>query len=369
MYIVVREYRGEAQDVVQQAAQRQDSLKAAIRGIAGLVAYYAVDTGNGGVTSVSVFEDRAGAATRRRPPRGSGVLRWAGLLDAPDASAPSTRDRLGSPPLRSRRGTNRAPPGAAGRVAGDGRRGGVRADRPPSPPPPPTPDAPPGGAPPPGRRTVLVVDDDPVVAGLVQTVLSDEGYAVSVLTALTSDAVRTAVGRLEPDCLLLDSRAPTDDGESWLDAAWAHARERAVPVVLFTASADALREAAAGESARSRAAGLSAVVGKPFDLDDLLATVARAVGSVAPFDRTAGADARRPAALAAALAAAGARDVATGTRREWATFAVGDQVGLVYWSPRDGVYYVLREPAAGGPLRQIGRFHDLAAAVELATAP
>jgi hypothetical protein len=42
---------------------------------------------------------------------------------------------------------------------------------------------------------------------------------------------------------------------------------------------------------------------------------------------------------------------------------------LVYWSPRDGVYYVLREPATGGPLRQIGRFHDLEAAVVLATAP
>ena len=61
MYIVVREYRGEARDVVQQAAQRQESLKAAIRGIPGLVAYYGVDTGDSGVTSVSVFEDRAGA--------------------------------------------------------------------------------------------------------------------------------------------------------------------------------------------------------------------------------------------------------------------------------------------------------------------
>jgi CheY-like chemotaxis protein len=190
-----------------------------------------------------------------------------------------------------------------------------------------------------------------------------------VLTTLTSEAIRTAVGRLEPDCLLLDSRSPTDYGDSWLDAAWAHARERAVPVVMFTASLAAQQEAQAGESARSRDAGLFAVLGKPFDLDELLATVARAVGSVAPFDRAGGADARRTAALAAALAAAGAQDVVTGTRREWATFAVDDQLGLVYWSPHDGVYYVLREPAAGGAMRQIGRFHDLEAAVVLATAP
>ena len=227
--------------------------------------------------------------------------------------------------------------------------------------------APPAAAPP-GRRTVLVVDDDPVLADLVRAALAEEGYAVAVLTTLRSDAIRTAVGRLEPDCLLLDSRSPTDYGDSWRDAAWARARARAVPVVMFTASPAALQEARAGASARSRAAGLFAVVGKPFDLDDLVATVARAVGSVAPFDRAAAATARRTAALAAALAAAGAQDVATGTRREWATFSVGDQLGVVYWSPRDGVYYVLREPATGGALRQIGRFHDRAAAVASATA-
>ena len=78
--------------------------------------------------------------------------------------------------------------------------------------------------PPPGRRTVLVVDDDPVLANLVQAILTDEGYLVSVLTTVASDAIRTAVGRLEPDCVLLDSRGPADYGASWLDAAWAHAR-------------------------------------------------------------------------------------------------------------------------------------------------
>jgi CheY-like chemotaxis protein len=226
----------------------------------------------------------------------------------------------------------------------------------------------PPAAAPPGRRTVLVVDDDAVLAALVQTALSDEGYTVAVLTTLTSAAIRTAVGRLEPDCLLLDSRGPTDYGDSWRDAAWAHARARAVPVVMFTASLAIQQEAQVGASARSRAAGLFAVLGKPFDLDELLATVARAVGSVAPVARAGGADARRTAALAAALAAAGACDVVVGARREWATFTLADQLGLVYWSPHDGVYYVLREPAAGGAMRQIGRFHDLAATVALATA-
>jgi CheY-like chemotaxis protein len=146
----------------------------------------------------------------------------------------------------------------------------------------------PPAAAPPGRRTVLVVDDAAVLAALVQAALRDEGYTVAVLTTLTSAAIRTAVGRLEPDCLLLDSRGPTDYGDSWRDAAWAHARARAVPVVMFTASLAIQQEAQVGASARSRAAGLFAVLGKPFDLDELLATVARAVGSVAPFDRAGG---------------------------------------------------------------------------------
>jgi DNA-binding response OmpR family regulator len=175
----------------------------------------------------------------------------------------------------------------------------------------------PGGPPPRGRGrgTVLLVDDDPAVGDLVRDLLTDEGYAASVLGAVTSEALRAAVDRLEPDCLLLDSRGPLDYGDSWRDAAWARARARAVPVVMFTASTAAVREAEAGESARSRAAGLFAVVAKPFDLDALLATVERAVGSAVRFDRSAAAAARHPAALAAALAAAGAQDVGVGTRR------------------------------------------------------
>jgi CheY-like chemotaxis protein len=235
--------------------------------------------------------------------------------------------------------------------------------------PPPDPGAPPAAAPPRGRGAVLIVDDDPAMGDLVHALLTDEGYAASVLSAVTGEAIRAAVDRLEPDCLLLDSRGPLDYGESWRDAAWAHARARAVPVVMFTASAAAVREAEAGESARSREAGLFAVVAKPFDLDALLDAVARAVGSAAPVDRAGGADARRTAALAAALAAAGAQDVEAGTRRAWATFTVGEALGLVYWSPCDGVYYVLREPPGGGSVRQIGRFGDLAAAVVLATTP
>ncbi len=57
-----------------------------------------------------------------------------------------------------------------------------------------------------------------MLGDLVHTVLTEEGYAASVLGAVTTAAIRAAVDRLEPDCLLLDSRGPLDYGESWRDA-------------------------------------------------------------------------------------------------------------------------------------------------------
>jgi len=202
------------------------------------------------------------------------------------------------------------------------------------------------------RGSVLVVEDDPVVGDVVLTLLLDEGYAVALLgVALlgvpSPDAIRAAVGRLEPDCILLDGTGSGSKyGKSWAHAAWAHARHRPVPVVMFTGDPAALAEAEARESARS--AAIYAVAARPFDIDDLLDTVACAVGSVLRFDRSAAAEMGRTAALVARLSAAGATDVRSSTRREWMNFYAGDALTVLYWSQRDGAYYVLRQPQEMG---------------------
>ena len=218
----------------------------------------------------------------------------------------------------------------------------------------------------PRAPTILVIDDDVVVADLVRAVLTDEGYAVSVLNVLDPDAIRVAVNQLEPDCVLLDSSAPSGPNTSWDTAAWAHARGRPVPVILFTADLTQTQEVQAGASDRARAARFAAVLAKPFDIDALVDTVARCAGRAVPFERGVAADAARSAALQRKLVAAGALDVETSTRREWATFATAaGALMLIYFWQRDGVYYVV-ELAGGGP-RLVGRFHDLDAAVALAT--
>lgn len=66
MYAVVRTYQDEAPDVIEQLRQRVDSIKEVMRGIEGFVAYYLLDTQGGGIATVSVFMDRAGAEESTR---------------------------------------------------------------------------------------------------------------------------------------------------------------------------------------------------------------------------------------------------------------------------------------------------------------
>lgn len=207
---------------------------------------------------------------------------------------------------------------------------------------------------------VLVAEPDPAVASLLQAALMDEGYAVTLLGRTDPDAVRAAVGRLEPDCLLLAGEPDVVGyGRSWDTAALVGARERAVPTVMLTSYTHVLEEARNGATPRSAAARFEAILAKPFDLDELLAAVATAVGRATPFDGSEAASAARTAALAAKLRAVGVEDVRTSTLREWATFRAADgAVGVLYWSQRDGVYYVLRQAAEGGSMLQVGRFHD-----------
>jgi CheY-like chemotaxis protein len=127
------------------------------------------------------------------------------------------------------------------------------------------------------RGRVLVVDDDRDTADIVEAVLAEEGFTVSLLHRAEPAVLRATVERLEPDCILLDGGSSRDYGLSWDHAAWLRARARPIPVVMFTGHEEATREARRGESERSKAAAFAAILPKPFDLDALAEAVARAV--------------------------------------------------------------------------------------------
>ena len=124
---------------------------------------------------------------------------------------------------------------------------------------------------------MLIVDDDRDISSLVSDVLTEEGFAVSELTESQLGTIQHEVARLEPDVVLLDGWDATGYGQSWIDAAWLHARARPIAVIMFTSHTADLQEAQLGESERSQAAAFVGLVAKPFDLQELIDIVARAV--------------------------------------------------------------------------------------------
>lgn len=216
------------------------------------------------------------------------------------------------------------------------------------------------------RPNILCVDDDRDVVEVVQAILEDEGYAVSTLYDLDDEALLRTIGRLEPDAVLLDGFAADGYGEAWGLAAGIRARPRPVPVVMFTAHARDVAEAQEGTSERATQADFSAILSKPFSLDELVEAVAGAVGRSEPFDRSRGAEEARTRELVQALKARGATDVRPSKMREWALFR--DQEGTwrqLYWWQGRGVYQLGRYRESG-ELVMIGQFIDREAALDLA---
>jgi CheY-like chemotaxis protein len=113
-------------------------------------------------------------------------------------------------------------------------------------------------------RSVLVVDDDANLRQVMEYVLSDAGYRVR--TATNGRTALAEVARELPGVILLDMRMPVMDG-------WEFARlfreqyDHVAPIVVVTAAEEAARRAAD--------IGADAHLNKPFDIDALLALVAR----------------------------------------------------------------------------------------------
>lgn len=215
---------------------------------------------------------------------------------------------------------------------------------------------------------VLLVDNDEDVSGLVDAILTDEGYAVTVLHQSDHASVAAEVGRLEPDCILLDGAEGPAFGGSWGEAAYLSHRDRAVPAVMFTAHATAVAEARTRATDRAREANFAAIVPKPFTLDELLDAVETAAGRSHRFDRSEAADRRRTAELVRDLEASGGTDIRTSERREWATFALPADRRLyqLYWWQTKGLYIIGRYDE-DARLELIGQYFERSAAIRAAT--
>ncbi len=119
---------------------------------------------------------------------------------------------------------------------------------------------------------VVVINDDDDLLTVFRQLLEEEGYGVSTLTYPTirpSDLMA-----LKPDLVVLDMVFGGEDvGWNFLQRLRLDRGFLAVPVVVCTAALHLVRDV------QDHLAGMGiVVVPKPFDIDDLLAAVARLLG-------------------------------------------------------------------------------------------
>lgn len=119
---------------------------------------------------------------------------------------------------------------------------------------------------------ILIIDDDLAILEMIAEFLSYEGY--EIITRSDGRAALACASECGPALILLDLMMPEMSGWEVAAALRAHARTRAIPIILLSARRDLGRTAAE--------VGAVAYLEKPFDLDDLLALVRRYAPARAP---------------------------------------------------------------------------------------
>jgi two-component system nitrogen regulation response regulator GlnG len=134
---------------------------------------------------------------------------------------------------------------------------------------------------------ILVVDDEEAVCWALQRALKGEGHGVSV--AASAEEAFVSAEKHCPDAVILDVRLPGLDGLSALGRLREITKD--APVIVVTAFGNL------STAVRAVEGGAFDYLAKPFDLDQALETVARALQRRASQDQ-AGEEAAIPAALA-----------------------------------------------------------------------
>ncbi|EYF01156.1 response regulator receiver protein [Chondromyces apiculatus DSM 436] len=112
--------------------------------------------------------------------------------------------------------------------------------------------------------TVMLVDDDEAIVDTLRDVLEAEGYRVEAFTDALLALERLRAG-VHVDMLVLDCVMPTMDGRQFMETL--DAEGRSLPIVLVTALSDP------GFCVDTRHPLVTALINKPFDLDQLLETL------------------------------------------------------------------------------------------------
>jgi two-component system response regulator AtoC len=115
------------------------------------------------------------------------------------------------------------------------------------------------------KRSVLVVDDEADIRSLLKDLLSEEGYTVRVAKS-GAEAIEQ-IGKSLPDLVMMDIKLPDQDGLGVLrQLKREHAELEVIVMTAFGGSSTAIK---------AMEHGAYDYVTKPFEIDDLLATLKR----------------------------------------------------------------------------------------------
>jgi DNA-binding response OmpR family regulator len=123
---------------------------------------------------------------------------------------------------------------------------------------------------PPGEGAhVLVLEDDPAVQTLLRKQLTSHGFKVTVASDGLDGLLK--LESVRPDIMICDMMMPNLDGIEFVKAVKGHAGTQKIPIIFLTAKTDP----------RSMIDGINVgarfYVTKPFQIDDLLSKVRRAL--------------------------------------------------------------------------------------------
>ena len=118
------------------------------------------------------------------------------------------------------------------------------------------------------KRHILVVDDEPDIRNLVQEILEDEGFSVSV--AENATIARQSITKTRPDLILLDIWMPDIDGISLLKE-WKNSFGQKTPIIMMSGHGNV---ETAVEATRN---GAYDFIEKPLSTAKLLLTIKHAL--------------------------------------------------------------------------------------------
>ncbi|SRR6266516_4795205 len=117
------------------------------------------------------------------------------------------------------------------------------------------------------QKKILVVDDDPDIVEFLQELLVQEGYSAAITDK--AEYVEKLRDSGLPDLIIIDVLLSGKDGREIVKHLKSQEETRHIPVIMFSAHPGAEKTA--------RAAGADDFVAKPFEIDEVLAKIAKHV--------------------------------------------------------------------------------------------